>query len=95
MKKISFLIVVAFSALTFYACEGFFTNVTTSEGVSIDEVFKTGEDLEAALRGAYDIVREGELMGCYTVAFSDILSGNANGWDLELSNLDMQSSNLF
>lgn len=78
MKFLSILSLLFLVTIFSTGCDGFLSNVKRSDQLATDEVFKTADDLEAAIVGAYHGVQSGRLLGRNTVVFADLLTANVN-----------------
>ena len=76
----------------------FLSDVEPSDQLSVEEVFQTANDLEAALAGAYDGVQNGSLLGRNTMLFADLMTNNADyrsGAFLNVANLQMDPTDFY
>lgn len=81
----------------------FLSDVEPSDQLSVEKVFQTAADLEAALAGAYDGVQNGSLLGRNTVLFADLMTENADYrsgafWNvatLQMDPTDLNAENLW
>lgn len=78
MKKYYLLPFVAYLLPFHFACNQLLEDASLSDQLTLDQVFQSGSDLEAALVGAYDGVQHGGLLGRNTVLFADLLSQNVD-----------------
>ncbi|MCO6492805.1 MAG: RagB/SusD family nutrient uptake outer membrane protein [Phaeodactylibacter sp.] len=94
MKNIFSLL---FTTLLASSCN-FLSNVEPSDQLSVEEVFQTANDLEAALTGAYDGVQHGSLLGRNTVLFADLMTNNVDyrsGAFLNVATLQMDPTDFY
>lgn len=101
MKNPAFLLSL-FSALSLSTgCQKFLDAPESTDSFPIDEVFKTADDLDAALAGVYDALQNGHLWGRNLLIFPDLIGGNAEYtgtgyFGLErVSNLQMQTDDWY
>ncbi len=88
MKKIPLLILI----LSVYSCNGFLDSVQPENDLLIEDLLQSGEDLEAGLTGLYDLMQNGAALAGNIPALADVMAGNAEGWFVEISSLQMEPS---
>lgn len=80
------------------SCSNFLSDVKLSDQLSVEDVFQTANDLEAAITGAYDGVQHSSLLGCNTVLFSDLMTSNVDyrsGAFLKAATLQMDPADFY
>ncbi len=98
MKTAHPLLIVFFCCLL--ACN-FLDDPEPTGSIPIGQAFRTADDIEAGLVGAYDAVQNGHLLGRNLIVFPDLMGGNADytgsGWFglPEIANLQISTTSWF